>query len=41
MGVQSGSRRTLKFFKRQDSRELIEKAVGIIHSFSKYMMTPS
>jgi anaerobic magnesium-protoporphyrin IX monomethyl ester cyclase len=41
MGVQSGSRRTLKFFKRQDSPESIQKAIGIIHSFSSYMMTPS
>jgi radical SAM superfamily enzyme YgiQ (UPF0313 family) len=39
MGVQSGSPRTLKFFKRQDSRESIENAIGVIHSFSKHMMT--
>jgi radical SAM superfamily enzyme YgiQ (UPF0313 family) len=41
MGIQSGSPRTLKFFRRQDSCESIEKAVGVIHRFSKFMMAPS
>ena len=41
MGIQSGSPRTLKFYKRPDSPESIEKATGVIHSFSKHMMTPS
>jgi radical SAM superfamily enzyme YgiQ (UPF0313 family) len=41
MGIQSGSPRTLKFFKRPDSQKSIEGALGVIHRFSKHMMTPS
>jgi anaerobic magnesium-protoporphyrin IX monomethyl ester cyclase len=41
MGIQSGSPRTLRFYRRPDSRETIEDAIGEIHRFSKYMMTPS
>ncbi len=41
MGIQSGSPGTLRFFRRPDSVESIRKAVGVIHGFKKYMMTPS
>jgi radical SAM superfamily enzyme YgiQ (UPF0313 family) len=41
MGIQSGSPRTLKFFRRPDSPEAIEKAISVIHRYSKHMMTPS
>jgi len=41
MGIQSGSQRTLGFYKRPDSRESIERAIGVIDRFSKHMMTPS
>ncbi len=41
MGIQSGSPRTLKFFRRPDSPEAIAHAIGVIHRFSKHMMTPS
>lgn len=41
MGIQSGSPQTLKSFRRPDSVESIMKAVGVIHDFKKYMMTPS
>jgi radical SAM superfamily enzyme YgiQ (UPF0313 family) len=41
MGIQSGSPRTLRFFRRPDSCETIEAAIGVINRFSKHMMTPS
>ena len=41
MGIQSGSPRTLKFYKRPDSVEAITRALGVIKDHSKYMMTPS
>ena len=41
MGIQSGSPQTLKFYRRPDSVEAINRALGIIHDYSKYMMTPS
>ena len=41
MGIQSGSPRTLKFFRRPDSVDSIKAAVGVIHGFHKFMMTPS
>jgi anaerobic magnesium-protoporphyrin IX monomethyl ester cyclase len=41
MGIQSGSQRTLGFYKRPDSRKSIESAIGVIHRFSKYLMPPS
>ena len=41
MGIQSGSPRTLKFYRRPDSVESIKAAVNVISGFSKYMMTPS
>ncbi len=41
MGIQSGSPRTLKFYRRPDSVDSIRAAVDVIHGFRKYMMTPS
>lgn len=41
MGIQSGSPRTLKFFRRPDTPETIKAAIDVIHRFSKHMVTPS
>jgi len=41
MGIQSGSPRTRKFYRRHDSNGSIKNAIGVINSFSKYMITPS
>jgi anaerobic magnesium-protoporphyrin IX monomethyl ester cyclase len=41
MGIQSGSARTLSFYRRPDSPASIEKAVGVIHQYAEHMMTPS
>lgn len=41
MGIQSGSPRILKFYKRPDSVEAITRALGVLKDHAKYMMTPS
>lgn len=41
MGIQSGSNRILKFYKRSTTSDSIYKAASIISEFSKYMIPPS
>jgi radical SAM superfamily enzyme YgiQ (UPF0313 family) len=41
MGIQSGSARTLRFYRRPDSLEAIRRAAQAIGAYSKYMVTPS
>jgi hypothetical protein len=41
MGVQSGSARTLRFYRRPDPVETIRRAASVIHDFSPYTMAPS
>ena len=41
MGIQSGSPRTLKFFKRPNRPDLIQDATKIIGDYAKYMVPPA
>ena len=41
MGIQSGSDRILKFYKRPTTVEITSKAIAIINEFSPYMIPPT
>jgi radical SAM superfamily enzyme YgiQ (UPF0313 family) len=41
MGVQSGSPRTLRFYRRPDGVEAIRRAATVINAFQPHMMAPS